>query len=265
MKTSAISSFIFLAVFAPTAAWADIVVTEIMYDLPSGSDSGREWIEVYNTGTSAVKLTDWKFLENGTNHKITAVSGGADVQPNSYAVIADTAANFRADWPQFSGQLFDSAFSLSNAGETIALHDASSTMTNSVSYQSAWGASGDENTLNRVPNDIGVFVARTPSPDAAMSATAISPPPPPPKPVVTVKQKQVSPVRTKTAVREVVPEPTDPNNVEDLVPVEVAAASATSQGSYVWWLGAGALAIAAAGALVAARRAGKREWDIVEE
>jgi len=44
-----------------------------------------------------------------------------------------------------------------------------------------------------------------------------------------------------------------------------AAASALSGGSYTWWLGALGLALAGGGALLAARRAGRREWDIIEE
>src|SRR5262249_12463335 len=156
--------------------------TEIMYDTP-GSDSGREWIELYNGGTNPVPLTQWKLFENATNHKITAVQGGNTLAPNTYAVIADNAADFKSDWPQFSGPLFDSAFSLSNEGETIALHDASSTSIDSVSYQSSLGGAGDGNSLNRAPGTSD-FVARSPTPGTAMSQNAIPPPPPkasPPK------------------------------------------------------------------------------------
>ncbi|MEK7107460.1 MAG: PKD domain-containing protein, partial [Patescibacteria group bacterium] len=48
---------------------------------------------------------------------------------------------------------------------------------------------------------------------------------------------------------------------------QVAAAGATisDSGGYMWWLGAIGLALAGTGAVLASRRAGKREWDIVEE
>ena len=49
---------------------------------------------------------------------------------------------------------------------------------------------------------------------------------------------------------------------------QIAAAGATTPGSggaYLWWFGAMGLAVVAGGAVVAARHAGKREWDIVEE
>lgn len=45
---------------------------------------------------------------------------------------------------------------------------------------------------------------------------------------------------------------------------QMAAASAASPGSYGWWLTAGALGLIALGALVAAKRFGKEEWDIAE-
>jgi len=36
----------------PLSVSAQVVISEIMYDLPqdSGADGGREWVEVYNSG-----------------------------------------------------------------------------------------------------------------------------------------------------------------------------------------------------------------------
>ncbi|MCR4281332.1 MAG: lamin tail domain-containing protein, partial [Candidatus Kaiserbacteria bacterium] len=47
----------------PFTASAQVVISEIMYDLETGSDSGREWVEVFNSGGSSVNLTDWKVSE----------------------------------------------------------------------------------------------------------------------------------------------------------------------------------------------------------
>ena len=44
-----------------------------------------------------------------------------------------------------------------------------------------------------------------------------------------------------------------------------AAGSASPSGSKMWWVAAAGLAAAAGGSLVAARRFGKKEWDIIEE
>ena len=42
--------------FAPSRAQATVIINEVMYDL-SGADDGREWIELYNDGTTDVEMT----------------------------------------------------------------------------------------------------------------------------------------------------------------------------------------------------------------
>lgn len=131
----------------PTPQFFPVIINEIMYDL-EGSDEGREWIEILNTATSEVDLTNWKFYENETNHQLNIVQGIAILPSNSYAIIADDAEKFLEDYPDFSETLFDSAFSLSNEGENIAIKNGD-LMIDEVNYDSAWGASGDANSLQR--------------------------------------------------------------------------------------------------------------------
>ena len=50
-----------------------IIINEIMYDA-SGSDAGKEWIELYNNGEE-INLTGWKFYEGGTNHGLSLKQG----------------------------------------------------------------------------------------------------------------------------------------------------------------------------------------------
>ncbi|KKW24601.1 MAG: S-layer-like protein array protein [Candidatus Kaiserbacteria bacterium GW2011_GWC2_52_8b] len=242
----------------PFFAHAQVAITEIMYDLPGGSDSGREWVEVYNAGVAPIDLTKLRLNENGTNHKITAVAGGNTLSPASYAVIADDPANFRVDWSQFSGQLFDSAFSLSNDGEMIGIRDASSTEIASVSYSSGWGAGGDGNSLNRSPNDAGAFIARKPSPGAAMADSAIAPKPKAQPAPVASKTKAA----TKSGAKLPVVETDTATEPADFLQI---AATTESSSPYQWWLAAGALALATAAAIFVARKYAKDEWDIVEE
>src|SRR3989344_5734849 len=92
----------------PASLFANVEITEIMYDV-SGSDTGREWIEVKaNTETD---LADWKLFEANTNHALTLVGGTALVPAGGVAVIADNTEKFLLDFPSFSGTLFDSSFS----------------------------------------------------------------------------------------------------------------------------------------------------------
>ena len=266
---SSLTAAVFLFCIAlPQLSHAQVAITEIMYDLKSGSDAGREWVEVYNASTSSVAVTELRLFENGTNHKIIAFSGEDTLPSGSYAVIASSPATFKTDWPDFSGTLFDSAFSFSNTGETIALRDTSLTIIDSVSYQGLWGASGDGNSLNRAPSGSGPFVPRMPSPGATMSATAV-PPPPPKQAAVLPKSAPVRPLSVQKpseqpGVEEVAPPASEPD-AQTAAAAEVRTTSGTSTPSHVWWLAAIALALTAGIALIAARHVGKGEWDIVED
>lgn len=156
-----------------------LILTEIMYDAP-GTDSGREWIEVQNAGTSSVDLSTWRLFEANTNHKISAAVGsnGATSTPDlavgGFAIIADVPDKFMADNPTYRGLLFDSAFSLSNDGEPLALHDETLAESDAVSYQPGWGAAGDGNTLQKSAG--GVWISAPATPGAATTASASEPP-----------------------------------------------------------------------------------------
>ncbi len=125
---------------------AQIVISEVMYDL-EGSDSKREWVEIFNSGDDIVSLSGWRFYENDSNHKLTLVQGDESIKSGEYAIIVNDLSTFLLDWPQFSGTIFDSSFSLSNSGEKIIIRDSELTDIDSVTYSSELGAKGDGNTL----------------------------------------------------------------------------------------------------------------------
>jgi len=126
---------------------AQIQITEIMYDI-EGSDSGREWIEIYNGGDD-VDLSGWKLYENNTNHALVP-QDSAVISAGGYAIIADNVTKFLADWPDFSGILFDSSFSLSNTGETVSIRNQDLVDEDTASYTSDMGAKGDGNSLQKI-------------------------------------------------------------------------------------------------------------------
>ncbi len=138
--------FTLLVSCVPLWSYANVSITEIMYDV-SGSDAGHEWIEV--RADTETDISDWKLFEADTNHRFTIVKGTVLIPAGGFAVIADNAEKFLLDFPAFSGTLFDSSFSLGNTGETIVLRDNTGTTTDSVSYAPSWGARGDGNSLQR--------------------------------------------------------------------------------------------------------------------
>ncbi len=265
-RTSPYLFCLLLVCAMPHAARAAIIISEIMYDA-HGSDTGHEWVEIKNDGTEHVSLEGWRFLEANVKHKLTSVLGGATLAPGGYAIIADNAENFRADFPDFAGQLFDSAFSISNDGETLAFIDESGSSVATVSYQGAAGAAGDGNSLNLSG---GVFVPRTPSPGAEMNGSAI--PSPPPKETKTTKtQKEKNGTVASLIDTNIIDETMSEEYAVSpaLAPIRanerIVAAAVFSRASVLWWIVALVIALGAGGTLFYARSLKKEEWNIVEQ
>jgi hypothetical protein len=126
---------------------AQVALSEVMYD-PPGTDTKREWVEVCNVSTSAVDLTSYTLFESSSNHGITAIAGGASLAQDTCAIVADDATTFKFDYPGFSGQLFDSSFSLSNSGELLVMRNGAGMDVDASSY-TVTAAKGDGNTMHR--------------------------------------------------------------------------------------------------------------------
>ena len=105
-----------------------------MYD-SIGSDSGHEWIEIYNND-SDIDITGWKFYEADTNHGLTLKNGTWFITNGSYAIIADNWETFLLDYSSFNGTLFDSSFSLDNSGEFIAIKNSTTYFIDNLTYNS---------------------------------------------------------------------------------------------------------------------------------
>src|SRR3989344_3512798 len=105
-------SLVCAALFAlsPQLAFAQVVISEIMYDAPGTEGGGdHDWIEVFNAGATAVDLTEYRFVEAGTAHTIKVDTGSATLASGAYAVIANIPSVFKTDTPAYAGALFDSA------------------------------------------------------------------------------------------------------------------------------------------------------------
>lgn len=152
----------------PGSVSGAVNISEIMYDI-EGADAGREWIEVYNGSSADIDLSAWKLFEANVSHNITA-AGSSVVPAGAWAIIADSPEKFTADNPGFSGSLFDSAFSLANGGEAVALHDSADAIVDQVSYEASWGAAGDGDTLQKTAD--GTWIAAEPTVGSGTVANA---------------------------------------------------------------------------------------------
>jgi len=144
--------------------FAQVTITEIMYDV-KGADDGREWVEIKNEGTSTIDFSKFKFFEGGVNHNLTSYSGTSTLDVGGFAVISDNPEKFLIDWPAFSGNLFNSSFTLSNSGESIALKNNNGVVVSTVAYTSTSGAAGDGDSLQI---NGSVWVAAQPSPGSGL-------------------------------------------------------------------------------------------------
>ncbi|MCB9805977.1 lamin tail domain-containing protein [Candidatus Nomurabacteria bacterium] len=151
--------FILLTLLTPFISEA-LIISEIMYD-PEGTDTKREWIEVYNDSENSVDISQIKLNENDTNHSIKLFQGENILESNSWAIIADNPEQFLIDYPDFDGQLFDSAFSLSNSGETLQLVDSSGNSIDTFVYTGDIGAKNNGNSL-QLSGEIIISASPTP-------------------------------------------------------------------------------------------------------
>jgi len=147
---------LFVILFFVNMAYANVIFSEVMYN-PSGSDSGREWIEFYNNGSS-VNISKWKLNEQRTDHGLVLYQGSDTINNDEYFVVASNPDDFLLDYPDFNGNLFDSVFSLSNTGEYLALKDDNFSLIDELNYTdvvdegytlfnfnfSSWGSSLEE-------------------------------------------------------------------------------------------------------------------------
>jgi hypothetical protein len=153
----------------PFYTYAQVAISEVMYD-PAGTDTKREWIEVCNVSSGSVDLPTFKLFESSSNHSIVAFSGGSTLEAGGCGVVADDPASFKIDYPNFSGSLFDSSFSLSNSGEQLILRSSSDADIDSTTYP-ATAAKGDGNTLHRSGATYSAGAA-TPGNEAGFSASS---------------------------------------------------------------------------------------------
>ena len=153
----------------PLVSLANVDITEVMFD-PEGTDSGREWIEIYNKSDEDIDLSTWKLLENDINH---GISGDNSILPaGQYAVISDNVDKFKVDYPTYSGILLDSAFGLVNTGESIALLDSDGNQYAYLEYDVEIGGKGNGNTISL--NADGVYVENIATPGVVNTISDVS-------------------------------------------------------------------------------------------
>ena len=147
-------------------AYADLIVNEIMYAPVTGSD--YEWVEIFNSGNSAIDLNNYRFFHGETNSgPLTLRNGTTSVlQPSAYAIITKSQTNY--SWLNFSGMILSaSTLSLPDSGDNIfiAISDPNKVIFDSIKYDPSLGGSKESgNSLSKINN---VWIGAAPTPGAA--------------------------------------------------------------------------------------------------
>ena len=158
-----------LASFA-LPALANIQISEIMYDV-TGTDAGYEWIELHNTGSTGVDISDWRFNENETDHYLSLEFGDSPViSPGGYALVVSNSAKYLESNTTFSGILFDSVFSLNNQGESLSIKSTEE-IVDTVYYTPQDAANGTGGSLQYIN---GAWEASLATPGQVNSLQAVS-------------------------------------------------------------------------------------------
>ncbi|HWP61579.1 MAG TPA: lamin tail domain-containing protein [Candidatus Paceibacterota bacterium] len=185
LSATAISSAVFFLL--PAFASAQVVINEIMYN-PQGSNTGREWIELYNQGSTDVTMVGgsasktWRVQDGSGNnalHTLTDPSGGTGrgslvVPAGGYLIIASDPTEFISG--EYAGGVYSavkSAISLSSTGASISLIDQTSgtaVTIDKVTYTNAQGGSDDGTSLQRQSD--GSWIAAIPTPGSSNSSVA---------------------------------------------------------------------------------------------
>ncbi len=119
-ETAKIKILVFLmcifSLFMPfSTAFADVVITEMMYHAESDLDED-DFLELYNTDSVAVNLENWQM--NGLSFTF---GPNSSIGPNAYLVLAKEANRFQATYGFPPDYVFDG--NLQNSGETIQVID----------------------------------------------------------------------------------------------------------------------------------------------
>ncbi|KHO47397.1 MAG: hypothetical protein QT00_C0002G0049 [archaeon GW2011_AR5] len=143
-----------------------IRVSEVMHN-PDGSDTNREWVEIYNNDSVEHNLTGWKFNSGGSDHTLNVPpanngTGSMVLAPGSYLIISQDAASFLSDY-NFTGTVIDSSWTgLSNSGNETVWIKNSTIIFDNVTY-----ATVPEGNTSCIVNE--TFTACLPTPGAANS------------------------------------------------------------------------------------------------
>ncbi len=136
-------SVFLLSIAFSSLAVAEVIISEIMYN-PQGSDTNNEWVEIFNTGSSAVDLAGWT-LEDIQDGKVSStIQSGTVLLPSQALVLTGDSTLFDMNWGGGINRLQLGSFpTLANTpsptNEIIAIRDNLGVVRDQVNYDDEFG------------------------------------------------------------------------------------------------------------------------------
>lgn len=134
--------FIFLSVFLPKFAFADVKFTEVAW-MGTANSQYEEWIEIYNDGDTQ-SLSGWKIYKAGGGTLLFSLSG--NITAGKYLVVCRTTpsvSNPLSGDCDLSGSFGGSG--LNNTSEHLVLKDSSGNTVDEINAEGGWPG-GDAST-----------------------------------------------------------------------------------------------------------------------
>ncbi len=145
-------------------SYAAIDFREIMYN-PEGSDTNKEWIEIYNNG-DPVDISEFYLYENDIYHGL---------YPDNFSTLGNgERALIVKDIPMARSELgsninyIKSSFSLNNTGESLIIADNNKDSVSSYTYNPETGGNGDGNSIQLIGSS---WISGIPTPGNVNTST----------------------------------------------------------------------------------------------
>ncbi|MFQ5951834.1 MAG: lamin tail domain-containing protein [Candidatus Omnitrophota bacterium] len=156
---SKVSSVTFTSQVTPRKDFASVqlAINEINYNAPGGgaNERRREWVELYNYGTSDVDLTGWQISDSSQTDTLEPGNGTMTIPAGGFAIITanptDVYTYYSVDPGAIRIRVDDDRIgnTLSDSSETITILDSLGSSVDAVTYDDAWGGDGDGDTVER--------------------------------------------------------------------------------------------------------------------
>jgi beta-lactamase superfamily II metal-dependent hydrolase len=150
-----------------TPSAGNVILTEVFYDA-SGSDGGKEWVELYNAGGSSVDLSGYSLGAGGGDYTNTVVQLSGTIAPGATFVVGGSTSDSSNGAPTYD-QVADFSPDLQNSGSVadgVALFDvaATSVTTSTVPVDAVvYGSSNTDNLIDETGSANAPEVGDAPS------------------------------------------------------------------------------------------------------